>query len=102
MGILDRFRKKTEEVEIVSRRPVGSFKVEKVLKVLTRQVLVGEVLEGLIYPGYKLKGRKAGVVMKIEKDHREVDFAVAGDRVALTLENEIPCEENETLEIYQS
>ncbi len=87
---------------IVSQRPVGRFRVEKTLRVLTRQVLVGEVTEGLVYPGYKLKGRKAGVIMKVEKDHREVDFAVAGDRVALMLEYEVPCEEGEELEVYQS
>jgi translation initiation factor IF-2 len=91
-----------KEVEVVSLKPVGMFRVEKVLRVLSRQVLIGEVLEGLVYPGYKVKGRGVSPVMKIEKDHRKVDFAVAGDRVALMLENEIPCENGEELEIYQS
>ncbi|QDA32272.1 translation factor [Thermococcus indicus] len=102
LRIFRRKREETPEVEIVSRRPVGRFKVEKILRVLKRQVLIGEVLEGLIYPGYKVKGRKAGLIMEIERNHQKVNFAVAGDRVALMLENEIPCEKGETLEVYQS
>jgi len=105
VSLLKRFlrgRREAQGVEIVSRRPVGKFKVERVLRVLARQVLIGEVLEGLIYPGYKLKGRKAGVIMKIEKERKEIDFALTGDRVALMLETEIPCTEGEILEVYQS
>ncbi len=97
------FRKKEKsDVEIVSKHPVGRFRVEKSLKVFSRQVLIGEVIEGLIYPGYKVKGKSVSPIMKIERDHRRVDFAVAGDRVALMLEYEVPCEEGEELEIYQS
>ncbi|NJE09616.1 translation factor [Thermococcus sp. MAR1] len=90
------------EVEVVSTKPVGKFRVEKTLKVINRQVLVGEVTEGLIYPGYKVKGKAVSPIMRIERSHKRVDFAVAGDRVALMLEYEIPCEEGEELEIYQS
>ena len=88
--------------EIVSRKPVGRFRVDRVLRVIHRQVLIGEVLEGLVYPGYKVKGRKASPIMGIEREHRKVDFAVAGDTVAIMLEHEIPCEKGEILEIYQS
>ncbi|NJE05918.1 translation factor [Thermococcus sp. M36] len=94
--------KKREDTNIASRKPVGRFRVEKSLKVFSRQVLIGEVIEGLIYPGYKVKGKSVSPIMKIERDHRRVDFAVAGDRVALMLEYEVPCEEGEELEIYQS
>ena len=97
-----RGKQEESDVEIVSLRPVGRFQVERILRVLSRQVLVGRVTEGLVYPGYKIKGRKAGVIMKVEKDHRKVDFAVVGDEVALMLENEIPCREGEELEIYRS
>ncbi len=93
---------KDSETDVVSRRPVGRFRVEKTLRVLSRQVLIGEVVEGLIYPGYKVKGRKASPIMGIERERRKVDFAVTGDRVAIMLEHEIPCEEGEVLEVYQS
>ncbi|ASJ02202.1 translation factor [Thermococcus profundus] len=102
MGLLGFLRRGNQSVEVVSRRPTGRFRVEKKLTVLNRQVLVGEVVEGIIYPGYKVKGRKASPVMRIEKDHREVEFAISGDKVALILEREIPCEKGEDLEIYQS
>ena len=106
MGIMKRIfggrKGRGEQVEVVSRRPVGRFRVEKTLRVLSRQVLMGEVVEGLIYPGYKVKGRKASPIMEIERERRKVDFAVTGDRVAIMLEHEIPCEEGEVLEVYQS
>ncbi|WP_324615389.1 tRNA-binding protein Pbp11 [Thermococcus thioreducens] len=95
-------RRDYHEVDVVSREPVGKFRVEKILKVLNRQVLVGEVTKGLIYPGYKVKGKSVSPIMKIERNHQRVDFAVAGDRVALMLEHEVPCEEGEELEIYRS
>ncbi len=103
MSFLSKFFKKDRgEVEIVSRKPVGKFRVEKSLRILGRQVLIGEVVEGIIYPGYKLRGKKTGIVMKIEMEKREADFAVSGDKVALMLENEIPCKKGDELEIYQS
>ena len=103
MSFLSKFFKKDrEDVEIVSRKPVGKFRVKKSLKIFGRQVLIGEVFEGIIYPGYKLRGKTVGIVMKIEMEKREADFAVAGDEVALMLENEIPCKKGDELEIYQS
>lgn len=45
---------------------VGKFRVEKVLKVVFREVLVGEVFEGIIYFGYKFKGLSVGVIRVIE------------------------------------
>ena len=88
-----------EKIEIVSRKPVGKFKV---FQILGKHVLSGEVVDGIIYPGYKLKGRDAGVIMGIERGHRKVDFAVSGDIVVLILENKIEVEEGEILEVYQS
>ena len=103
MKILEKIFKKSkrdvEKIEIVSRKPVGKFKV---FQILGKHVLSGEVVDGIIYPGYKLKGRDVGVIMGIEKGHRKVDFAVSGDNVALILENKVEVEEGEILEVYQS
>ncbi|MBP1911809.1 tRNA-binding protein Pbp11 [Thermococcus stetteri] len=87
---------------IASRQPVGKFRVERVLKVASRETLIGEVLEGIIYPGYKLKGPSVGVVRAIEKDRKKADFAVAGDRVALIMETSTKAEKGQILEVYQS
>ncbi|WP_054840249.1 tRNA-binding protein Pbp11 [Thermococcus sp. JCM 11816] len=99
-------RKRHKGGEIIASRypPVGKFRVEKVLKVAFREVLVGgEVLEGIIYPGYKLKGGSSvGVIRAIEREHRKVDFAVAGDKVALMMESPTKAEEGQILEVYQS
>ncbi len=107
LSILRRLLGKRDDNEIggvASRNPVGRFRVERSLKVSSRQVLIGEVIEGIIYTGYKVKGRAVSPIMKIERDHMEIDFAIAGDRVALMLEHEIPCEEGGEggLEVYQS
>jgi len=106
MGLFRKLFKKSErdieKIEKVSRKPVGKFRVLQVFQILGRQVLSGEVLEGIIYPGYKVKGKDVGVVMAIEKEHRRVDFTVSGDRVALILENKIGVEKGEVLEVYQS
>ncbi len=107
MGLLDRIlgRRARDEnpPEIVSRNPVGRFKVERELRAMGRQILIGEVLEGIVYPAYKLKaGRKVALIYRIEKEHREVEFAVSGDRVALILEGEIEVGKEEEIEVYQS
>lgn len=97
------FRRKRHKGEIIaSRYPVGKFRVEKVLKVAFKEVLVGEVLEGIVYPGYKLKGSSVGVIRAIEREHRKVDFAVAGDKVALMMESPTKAEEGQILEVHQS
>ncbi|AMQ18967.1 tRNA-binding protein Pbp11 [Thermococcus peptonophilus] len=97
------FRRKEHKGEgIASRQSVGKFRVEKVLKVAFREVLIGEVLEGIIYPGYKLKGPSVGVIRAIEREHRKVDFAVTGDRVAIMMEAPTKAKEDQILEVYQS
>jgi len=93
---------KNDRAEITSRKPVGKFKVEKVFEILTKQVLVGEVVEGVIYPGYKLKGNNVALIREIQRDRQKVDFAVEYDKVALVLEGRINTGEGEILEIYQS
>ncbi len=94
--------KNKTKVEIVSRRPVGKFKVEKVFEIVRRQVLIGEVVEGIIYPGYKLKGDNIAIIREIQRDRQKVDFAVEYDKVALVLEGRVNTIKGEILEIYQS
>ncbi|ASJ06542.1 tRNA-binding protein Pbp11 [Thermococcus pacificus] len=106
MGFLNRvFRRAKDDnpLEIVSREPVGKFRVSKTLRVMGRQVLIGEVLEGVVYPAYKVKaGRKVAIIYRIEKGHREVEFAAPGDMVALILEGEVEVGKNDEIEVYQS
>ncbi|NJE26677.1 translation factor [Thermococcus sp. MV5] len=101
MGIFDRFFRK-ERVEVVSKKPVGKFKVEGVLNILGKQVIIGEVLEGVIYSGYKLKGRGVALIREIQKDRKKVDFALEYDRVGLVLEGTLSVEEGDILEVYQA
>ncbi|ADT83050.1 tRNA-binding protein Pbp11 [Thermococcus barophilus] len=106
MGIFRRIFKKPKrevnKIEIVSRKPVGRFRVLQVFNIFGKQVLAGEVIDGIIYPGYKLKGRDVGIVRNIEKNRKKVDFAVSGDVVALMLENKMDVNDGELLEVYQS
>ncbi len=86
---------------IASRKPVAFFKVEQTLNVLGRETLVGTV-EGIIYPGYKVKGRGVAIIREIQRERKRVDFAVDGDRVALILEGRTGAKKGDILEIYQS
>jgi len=95
------FKKRKKEVQIFSRRAVGKFKVERVFEVLGREV-VGEVIEGVIYSGYKLKGKGATLIREIQKERQKVDFALECDKVALVLEGKINPKVGEVLEVYQS
>jgi len=106
MGILSRLlrrRNNGEEIQIVSRRPVGKFRVKGSFRVGQRKVLTGVLEDGMATPGYKLKG-EAGVAMiyKIEREGRVVDFVVDGDEAALILEGELKTDEGEVLEVYTS
>lgn len=101
MGLFDRFFRK-ERVEVVSKKPVGKFKVEEVFDILGKQVIIGEVLEGVIYPGYKLKGKGVVLIREIQKDRKKVDFAIEYDRVGLVLEGTLSAEGGEILEVYQA
>lgn len=102
MGLFDIFKKKESGVEVFSKRPVAKFKVEKVFEIFGREVLVGEVVEGVIYPGYKVKGKKAALIREIEKERQKVDFALEYDKVALVLEGKLNTKAGEILEVYQS
>lgn len=103
LGFLRRKVPEKETIEVVSRSPVGRFRVSKILRVMGRQVLIGEVLEGVVYPAYKVKaGKRAALVYRIEKEHRKVEFAAPGDRVALILEGEVEAKAGEEIEVYQS
>ncbi|EHR77929.1 Translation factor [Thermococcus litoralis DSM 5473] len=102
MGLFDIFKKKEGRVEIFSKRPVAKFKVEKVFEIFGNEVLVGEVVEGVIYPGYKVKGKKAALIREIQKERQKVDFALEYDKVALVLEGKLNTKAGEVLEVYQS
>ncbi|WP_297091042.1 tRNA-binding protein Pbp11 [Thermococcus sp.] len=92
--------KEEQKIRTIPGKPVGKFRVESVLRVFTRQVLIGEVTEGIVYPGCKLRGGSIGKVVKIEMGRRQVDLAESGNKVAIMLENEIPAKKGDELEIY--
>jgi len=71
------------------------------VNILGRETLIGTV-EGVIYPGYKVKGDGIAVIREIQRERKKVDFAVDGDRVALILEGRTNAKKGERLEIYQS
>ncbi|WP_148882797.1 tRNA-binding protein Pbp11 [Thermococcus aciditolerans] len=105
MGILDRLfgrGRNGGDVQIVSRKPAGRFQVVGVTYVLGKQVLGGVVLEGVIYPGYKLKGGGIALVREIHLQNRKVDFVVEHDEAALVLEGTLKVKEGEIIEVYQS
>ncbi|WP_297509551.1 tRNA-binding protein Pbp11 [Thermococcus sp.] len=105
MGLFDFLRKKAEKETggefIASRRPVATFRVEQIMNIMGREALIGTV-EGIIYPGYKVKGKGIAIIREIQKDRKRVDFAVDGDRVALILEGNTNAKKGERLEVYQS
>lgn len=101
MGLFDFLRKKPKGEFIASRRPVAYFGVEQVLTVLGRETLIGTA-EGIIYPGYKVKGKGIAIIREIRRGKKKVDFAVDGDKVALILEGRTNAKKDERLEIYQS
>ncbi len=104
MGLFDFLRRpRTGESRefIASRKPVAKFRVEQVLNVLGGETLIGTV-EGIIYPGYKVKGGNIAIIREIQRERKRVDFAVDGDRVALILEGKTKAKKGDVLEIYQS
>jgi translation initiation factor IF-2 len=103
MGPFDFLRRRNGETGefIASRKPVAKFRVEQVLNVLGRETLIGTV-EGIIYPGYKVKGRSIALIREIQRERKRVDFAVDGDRVALILDGKTKAKKGDVLEIYQS
>ncbi|NPA47625.1 MAG: translation factor [Thermococci archaeon] len=90
-------------VEIVSRKPVGTFAVRETFRVGSRMALTGVVESGMAMPGYKVRGKNgAAVIYRIERGRSAVDFVVDGDEAALILEGEFRVERGERLEIYAS
>lgn len=107
MGLFEKFFGKKreperEKVEIVSKHPVATFRVENVLNVMGRDVLVGTVEGGIVYPGYKVKGGGVALIYGIERNRERVEFAVGGDKVALMLEGKVRAKKGDVLEIYPS
>jgi hypothetical protein len=100
--IFGREGKSETEIQVVSRKPIGKFHVVGITYVLGKQVLGGIVLEGAIYPGYKLKGGGVAVIRDIRIQNRKVDFAVEGDQVALVLEGTLKLKGGEVIEVFQS
>ena len=105
MGLFD-FLKRPEKEDaggefIASRNPAGRFLVDEVLTVFGRETLIGTV-EGVVYPGYKVKGKGIAVIREIQRNRKRVDFAVDGDRVALILEGRTNAKKGDLLEVYQS
>ncbi|NJE61613.1 tRNA-binding protein Pbp11 [Thermococcus sp. 21S7] len=106
MGILEKlFGRAPKEVGggefIASRKPVARFRVEQTLNILGKETLIGTV-EGIIYPGYKVRGRDIAPIREIQRERKRVDFAVDGDRVALILEGRANAKNGEVLEVYRS
>ncbi|AIF68735.1 hypothetical protein PAP_01475 [Palaeococcus pacificus DY20341] len=102
MSFFKRIFKRDIHNEIASRNPIGKFRVKKELKSGEKQALLGEVLEGVIYPGYKLKGDGVALVRRLKQGDKEIDFAVEYDEVVILLEGKIRVKENDILEVYQS
>lgn len=100
--LLHRKERTRDGVEIVSRKPSGKFMVEKSYALPAGEALVGEVREGIVYPGYKLKGRRTALIREIQANRRKIDFAVSGDRVALIVEEKMEAKEGDVLEVYPS
>ncbi|WP_456367193.1 tRNA-binding protein Pbp11 [Thermococcus sp.] len=103
MGLFDFLKRHDEERAefIASKKPAARFSVENVVNILGREALIGTV-EGVIYPGYKVKGKGIAVIREIQRDRKRVDFAVDGDRVALILEGRTNAKKGDLLEVYQS
>ncbi|NJE75331.1 translation factor [Thermococcus sp. ES12] len=102
MDIFKRFRRKVNGPEIASRHHIGKFKVVGTTRIPGKQVLRGIVLEGIIYPGYKLKGGGIALVREIRLQNRRVDFIVEHDEAALVLEGVLKVKEGDILEVYRS
>ncbi len=102
MNPLKRLLGRTGKENLVSRKPSGRFQVVGVTHLLGKQILGGIVLDGILYPGYKLRGGGVALIREIHIQNREVDFAVEGDRVALVLEGRLEVGEGEVIEVYRS
>ena len=98
-------KSKSEELDFQERGAekylVGKVKVERKLKVGSWDAVICRVEEGIVRVGYKLKkGRKKVPIMKIQKERKEIEFAIPGDKVALVLDGSIEVEKGEMLEVY--
>ncbi|BAA30333.1 tRNA-binding protein Pbp11 [Pyrococcus horikoshii] len=95
------FKRKGEDEKDVTGKPVGKVKVESILKVGFRDVIICEVLEGIVKVGYKVKkGKKVAGIVSMEREHKKIEFAIPGDRVGMMLEKNINAEKDDILEVY--
>ncbi|ASJ17584.1 hypothetical protein A3L04_05630 [Thermococcus chitonophagus] len=93
----------SEELDSQEKFLVGKVRVEGKLRVGPWDAVICEVEEGIVKIGYKLKkGRKKVPIMKIQKERKDIEFAIPGDKVALILDGSIEVESGEVLKIYST
>ncbi len=78
--------------------PVGRIKILRTYGEGTG--LRAEIIDGLVYPGYRLSRKKRVPIRRLRMEGRDVDFAVEGDTVDVSLEGELNAEPGDTLEVY--
>nr|7ANU_A Chain A, Pbp11 protein [Pyrococcus abyssi GE5]7ANU_B Chain B, Pbp11 protein [Pyrococcus abyssi GE5] len=80
---------------------VGKVKVENILIVGFKTVIICEVLEGMVKVGYKVrKGKKVAGIVSMEREHKKVEFAIPGDKIGIMLEKNIGAEKGDILEVF--
>ncbi|MDK2869747.1 MAG: hypothetical protein PWP39_982 [Pyrococcus sp.] len=110
MGLFDFLKKKKgreeekEKIEILSKNPSGKVVVEEVVNVMGREVIIGTVESGMIGVGFKVKGPSGvGGVVRIERNREKVEFAIAGDEIAMAIDGKIgKVKKGDVLEVYQT
>ncbi len=58
------------------------------------------VLDGLVYPGYRVSKKERAPIRRLMMKGREVDFAVEGDIVDVILDGELDAKAGDTLKVY--
>jgi hypothetical protein len=80
-------------------RPTGRIEVLKQYEGGKNHLRV-RVLDGLMYPGYRVSKKERVPIRRLMMKDREVDFAVEGDIVDVILDGELDAETGDTLEVY--
>lgn len=93
-----------EKIEILSKKPAGKVVVEEVVNIMGKDVIIGTVESGMIGVGFKVKGPSGiGGIVRIERNREKVEFAIAGDRIGISIEGKIgKVKKGDVLEIYQT
>ncbi|AAL81031.1 translation factor [Pyrococcus furiosus DSM 3638] len=108
MGLFDFLKRKEvkeeEKIEILSKKPAGKVVVEEVVNIMGKDVIIGTVESGMIGVGFKVKGPSGiGGIVRIERNREKVEFAIAGDRIGISIEGKIgKVKKGDVLEIYQT